>query len=131
MIMTKRIVSFGGILAILALPLAAQAQPTSAPVGGGVAASKATRVAGTSESAGGLLLSTDQTAKVHEYVTKEKRPSVSTTEKLAVGTVLPSAVELYPLPASLGVKSEYRYSVVNEHTVLVEANTHKVTQIIN
>ncbi len=129
--MTKRIVSFGAILAILALPLAAQAQPTSAPVGAGVATSKATRVAGTSESTGASLLSTDQTAKVHEYVTKEKKPSVSITEKLAVGTVLPSSVELYPLPASLGVKSDYRYSVVNEHTVLVEANTHKVTQILN
>jgi hypothetical protein len=69
--MTKRIVSFGAILALLALPLAAQAQPTSAPVGAGVATSKATRVAGTSESTGASLLSTDQTAKVHEYVTKE------------------------------------------------------------
>jgi hypothetical protein len=129
--MTKRIVSFGAILAILALPLAAQAQPTSATAGAGVATSTAMRVAGAPEGAGGALLSTDQSAKVHEYVMKEKRPSIRVTEKLAVGTVLPSSVELYPLPANLGVKSDYRYSVVNEHTVLVEANTHKVTQIIN
>ena len=62
---------------------------------------------------------------------KEKRPFVKVTQKVAVGTVLPTSVELYPLPADLGLKSDYRYGVVNEHTVLVEAKTHKIAQIIN
>ena len=51
--------------------------------------------------------------------------------KVAVGAILPTNVELYPLPADLGLKSDYRYGVVNEHTVLVEAKSHKITQIIN
>ena len=130
--MTKRTVSFGAIVAILALPLTVHAQPTHGTAGAGAATSTATRpVAGAPEGAGGAVLSADQSAKVHEYVMKEKRPSVKVTQKVAVGTVLPTSVELYPLPADLGLKSDYRYGVVNEHTVLVEAKTHKITQIIN
>lgn len=131
--MTKRIVSFGAILAIFALPLAAQAQTT----GGTSPATKAATgvVIGAPDHAGdapaGALLSTDQSMKIRQYVTKEKKASVKVTEKLAVGTILPTHVELYPLPTDLGVKGDYRYSVVNDHTVLVEAKTHKVTQIIN
>jgi hypothetical protein len=132
-IMTKRIVSFGAILAILALPLAVHAQPKdSSTTGAGVATSTAPRaVVGTPEGASGSVLSADQSAKVREYTTKEKKLSAKVTEKVAVGTVLPTSVELYPLPADLGVKNDYRYGVVNEHTVLVEAKTHKVTQIID
>ena len=130
--MSKRIVSFGATLAILALPLAVHAKPTGGAAGAGAATSTATRaVAGEPEGAGGTVLSADQSAKVHQYVMKERRPSVKVTEKVAVGTVLPTSVELYPLPTDLGVKGDYRYGVVNEHTVLVEAKTHKVTQIIN
>ena len=51
--------------------------------------------------------------------------------ELAVGSIPPTNVELYPLPAAVGIKDDYRYSVVNDHTVLVEARTHKVTQIID
>ena len=83
------------------------------------------------EVSGGALLSAGQSAKVREYVRKEKKLSTKVMENVAVGTILPSSVALYPLPADLGVKRDYRYSVVNEHTVLVEAKTRKVTQIID
>jgi Protein of unknown function (DUF1236) len=130
-IMTKGIVSFGAIVAILALPLAVHAQPTRGTAGAGAATGTATRTVAGAPGAGGAVLSADQSAKVHEYVMKENRPSVKVTQKVAVGTALPTSVELYPLPADLGLKSDYRYGVVNEHTVLVEAKTHKITQIIN
>ena len=130
--MTKRTISFGATLAILALPLAVHAQPTGGMAGAGAATSTATRAATAKpEGAGGTLLSATQSAKVHEYVMKERRPSVKVTEKTAVGTVLPIGVELYPLPADLGVKGDYRYGVVNEHIVLVDAKTRKITQMIN
>jgi hypothetical protein len=119
-IMTKPIVSFGAILAIFALPLAAYAQP----IGGTAAPGAPTRPAT-------AILSADQSMKIHQFATKEKKPSVKVTEKLAVGNILPTNVELYPLPADIGIKDDYRYSVVNDHTVLVEARTHKVTQIID
>jgi Protein of unknown function (DUF1236) len=130
--MTKRTISFGATLAILLLPLVAQAQPTGGMAGAGAATSTATRAATAKpEGAGGTVLSAKQSAKVHEYVMKERRPSVKVTEKMAVGTILPTSVELYPLPADLGVKGGYRYGVVNEHIVLVDAKTRKVTQMIN
>src|ERR1700730_15655313 len=93
--MTKRIVSFGAIVAMLGMPLTVHAQPTRGTAGAGVATGTATRtVAGAPERAGGAVLSADQSAKVHEYVMKEKRPSVKVTQKVAVGTVLPTSVEL-------------------------------------
>src|SRR3981189_1177558 len=96
--MTKRTVSFGAILAILALPLAVHAQPLGGPAGAGAGTGTATRtVAGAPEGAGGAVLSADQSAKVHEYVMKEKRPSVKVAQKVAVGTGLPTTGERYPL----------------------------------
>lgn len=137
--MTKRIVSFGAILGILALPLAAHAQPIGGTAAPGAPTRPATGAAtgvpegagGAADAAAGAILSADQSMKIHQYATKEKKPSVKVTEKLAVGAILPNNVELYPVPADIGVKGDYRYSVVNDHTVLVEAKTHKVAQIIN
>jgi Protein of unknown function (DUF1236) len=137
--MTKRIVSFGAILAILALPQAASAQPIGGTAGAAVQTQPATGVAigvpvgavGVADTAAGAILSANQSTKIHQYATKEKKPSVKLTDKLTVGAILPSNVELYPLPADIGVKGDYRYSIVNDHTVLIEAKTHKVAQIIN
>jgi hypothetical protein len=68
------------------------AQPTRATAGAGAATGTATRtVAGAPEGAGGAVPSADQSAKVHEYVMKESRPSVKVTQKVAVGTVLPTS----------------------------------------
>jgi len=138
-IMTKPIVSFGAILAIFALPLVAYAQPiggTAAPgaptrPATGVVTSAPQRAGGGGHAAAGAILSAGQSMKIHQFATKEKKPSVKVTEKLAVGNILPTNVELYPLPADVGIKDDYRYSVVNDHTVLVEARTHKVTRIID
>jgi len=128
--MTRRVVSFGAALVIIALPLAAQAQSQSSTAGASTPAT-APRVAGAPEKATGATLSGDETAKVREFVTKEKRPSMIIPQKVALGTVLPGSVKLYPFPADLGVRSDYRYTVVNEHTVLVDAGTHRITQVIN
>jgi hypothetical protein len=134
--MTQRIVSFGAILAILVLPLAAHAQPAGgAAAQGGLATGAATgapkEAGGAVDAAASAILSPDQSMKIHQYARKEKTPSVNVTEKLAVGAIPPIKAELYPLPADIGVKGDYRYSVVNDHMVLVEAKTHKVAQIIN
>ena len=45
--------------------------------------------------------------------------SVKVTQKVAVGTTLPTSVELYPLPADLGLKSDYRYGVVGGVAICV------------
>jgi hypothetical protein len=126
--MTKNIVSFGAILAVLALPLAAYAEPTGAAPGASTEAA-ASHTAGAATA--GVALSPDQRMKIQQFVSKENKPSAKLTEKLAVGAILPGTVALYPLPAEIIGKADYHYTIVNEHTVLVEAKTHKVTQIVN
>ncbi len=78
---------------------------------------------------GGALSAPDQT-RVREYVVKEHHPSVKVQEDVRVGTVLPGTVTYYEIPNKVGVKTTYRYAVVNDRTVLVDPATHKVIQVI-
>ena len=49
---------------------------------------------------------------------------------LAVGVVLPEdGVTYYDVPAEYGVR-DYRYTVVNDRTVLVDPRTRRVVQIV-
>ena len=56
-------------------------------------------------------------------------PSVTYREKVVVGATLPETVTYREVPARYG-KTEYRYTVVNDQTVLVEPKTRKIVQII-
>jgi len=137
--MTKRILSLGAVLGMLASPLAAYAQ---AP-GGSAAPSTMTKpmteaAPGAAQkaeqgrsAAKGETLAAGEVAKLRQYVAKEKTPSVKVTEKLAVGTVLPRHVELHAVPADIGLAGDVRYSVVNDQIVLVEAKTRKIAEIVN
>jgi hypothetical protein len=52
------------------------------------------------------------------------------TNSARVGAVLPSSgVTYYEVPAEYGVR-DYRYTVVNDRTVLVDPRTHRVIQIV-
>ena len=131
--MSKRILSLGVVLAILATPLAASAQPaggtaTGKAMGGVVATPAGPET--TAAVAAGTIVSPDQSMKIHQYVAKEKKASVKVSEKVAVGTILPMTVELHTLPADLAIKGDYRYAVVNDQLVLVDSKTHKIAQII-
>jgi Protein of unknown function (DUF1236) len=57
----------------------------------------------------------------------ERVPSVTVRERVVVGEPLPSSVELRPVPSY----SEYRYAVVNDRRVIVEARTRKIIKIID
>ena len=144
--MTKAIVSTGLILAIFALPLAANAQTTGGTATGNApnapAAVQPVNKAGTAPApamtstaptaaAVANVLSADQSAKLSQFLSKEKKPSTKVTEKIAIGSILPNSVELYSFPSDLGVKSDYRYTIVNDHAALVEAKSHKIIQMIN
>jgi hypothetical protein len=67
-------------------------------------------------------VTTEQAAKVKTFVMKEKKPSVTISEKISVGATLPSTVQFYELPSDVGVTT-YRYGVVNDQYVLVEPST--------
>src|SRR3954465_978734 len=73
-----------------AVPGAVGGAAAGAAVGGPAGAV----VGGVAGAAVGGALTADQSAKVKQYVVKEKRPSVRVTERVAVGEALPSTVQL-------------------------------------
>jgi hypothetical protein len=127
----------GAVLMAVALPLAAYAQ------GGGVAAGAAAGAAGGAVvggpvgaavgAVGGAVvggIAEANTPKFHEYVVKEHHPSYAYKGEIVVGAELPvSGVTYYEVPKEYGV-TEYRYTIVNDRTVLVDTKTHKIIQII-
>ena len=128
------------LLALLALPVAAQAQgtvrgaergaaqgerdagPLGAVVGGTVGA-----VAGTI----GGILGVEDRPRFREYVVRERHPSYHYDNDFRVGAMLPeSGVIYYDVPAEYHVTG-YRYTYVNDHAVLVDPRTHRIVQIID
>lgn len=75
-------------------------------------------------------LSDDSRPKFREYVVMQKRPSYTYREDVRVGAELPSSgVEYYEVPSEYGAR-DYRYTVVNNRTVLVDPRTHRIIQVI-
>ncbi|HEV2572889.1 MAG TPA: DUF1236 domain-containing protein [Beijerinckiaceae bacterium] len=128
------------VVAALAFPVVANAQGVvggaesgarqgdraAGPVGavvGGVVGGVAGGVAG--------LINGDQRPRFREYVVTQRRPSYVYREELRDGVVLPSeGIEYYDVPPEYGVR-DYRYTVVNDHVVLVDPRTRRVVEIID
>src|SRR5215211_5305423 len=127
------------LITALALPIAAHAQgivggaqrgaeegaAVAGPVGGvvgGVLGGATGGVAG--------LLGIEERPRFQQYVVRQDVPSYRYQEEVRVGTVLPSSgVTYYEVPAEYGVRN-YRYTRVNDRTVLVDPRTHRVVQIV-
>lgn len=72
-------------------------------------------------------LSPTERAEVREYIVKEHRTSTKLSDfDVAAGAVLPSTVEVYSVPKF----DRYRYTVVNEHRVLIDPTTRRVVEVI-
>jgi len=98
-----------------------QAGPVGAVVGGAVGAVT-----------GGVngLLGIDQRPRFHDYVVREKRPSIVYQDRVAVGAVLPEeGVQYYDVPPEYGV-TKYRYTVLNNEVVLVDPRTHTIVEVV-
>src|SRR5437764_2829045 len=75
-------------------------------------------------------LSDQQAPQFHQYVVTQGRPSYRVNEEVRVGAVLPSSgVTYYEVPAEYGVR-DYRYTIVNDRTVLVDPRTHRIVQVV-
>jgi uncharacterized protein YcfJ len=69
--------------------------------------------------------------RFREYVVKEGRPSYTYREDVRIGAELPSSgVTYYDVPREYG-QTEYRYTRVNNRTVLVDPRTHRIVQVID
>ena len=133
---TKFLLS-AAIAAALSFPLAAQAQDgaaagattgavTGAIVGGPVGAAVG---AGVGAVAGGIA--DDTRPRFRSYVEERHVPSYRYEREVRVGEDLPSAgVTYYEVPREYGV-TRYRYTVVNDRTVLVDPSTHRIVQVID
>jgi hypothetical protein len=137
---TQRLVIVGALFAALAAPAVVHAQ--GVPGGAARGAAEGDRAAGPVGAvvggvlggvAGGVagILGADQRPRFHEYVVREHRPSYRYEGDLRVGATLPGAgVEYYDVPPEYGVR-DYRYTVVNGRSVLVDPRTHRVVEVID
>ena len=76
------------------------------------------------------VLGVDDRPRFRSYVVEQRRPSYQYREDLRVGAVLPEeGVTYYDVPQEYGVR-DYRYTVVNGRTVLVEPRTRRVVEIV-
>ena len=134
--MNKQMLMAGAFIAALALPLAANAQSnaTSGAVGGAVGgAIVGGPVGAVVGGVGGAIvggIADDRRSGFRTYVVKEKRTSYRYDRDVVIGAELPSSgVTYYEVPAEYGVKN-YRYTVVNDRTVLVDPGTRRIVQVI-
>ena len=69
--------------------------------------------------------------RFHSYVTERRHPSYRYEREVRVGAELPaSGVTYYEVPREYGATT-YRYTVVNDRTVLVDPGTHRIVEIID
>jgi len=105
--MRKSLIALAALAGTIAAPLAAQAQGTI------VVEDNAT-VGGPS-----LMIPADQLPRFRQYVVRESVPSYVVDTPIAVGSELPDVgVTYYDVPQQYGA-TPYRYTVVNDRTVLV------------
>jgi hypothetical protein len=137
--MIGRFVGTVAVVAAVFLPVASHAQGVpggvergardgeraAGPVGavvGGVIGGVVGGVAG--------VLGVDERPRFRSYVVEQRRPSYQYREDVRVGAVLPDdGVTYYDVPPEYGVR-EYRYTVVNGRTVLVEPRTRRIVEIV-
>jgi hypothetical protein len=99
-------------------------------VGGAVVGGPAGAVVGGVGGAVAGAIIGDNTPRFRQYVVEQRVPSYSYQEPVAVGTVLPERGVTYrEVPREYG-SAGYRYTVVNDRTVVVEPRTRKIIQII-
>ena len=137
--MIRRFIGIAVVVASVALPFAAQAQGVPGGVDRG--AREGERAAGpVGAIVGGVIggvvggvngvLGVDERPRFRTYVVEQRRPSYQYREDLRVGVVLPEeGVTYYDVPTEYGVR-DYRYTVVNGRTVLVEPRSRRIVEIV-
>ncbi len=137
--MIRRYASLALIATALTWPLAASAQGVPGGVDRG--AREGERAAGpvgavVGGAIGGVVggvagvLGVDQRPRFRSYVVEQHRPSYTYSNEVRVGAILPDdGVTYYDVPSEYGIR-DYRYTVVNDRTVLVDPATHRIVDVI-
>jgi hypothetical protein len=134
--MQNKILTTGAMIGALMLPVAAYAQggavtgATTGAVGGAIVGGPVGAVVG---GVGGAVvggIADTAQPRFRSYVVERRVPSYAYTQQVVVGAELPAAgVTYYEVPAEYAVP-QYRYTVVNNRTVLVDPGTRRIVQII-
>jgi hypothetical protein len=140
-IMIRRLLGTVAVVATMALPAVAQAQGVPGGIERG--ARDGERAAGpvgaiVGGTIGGVVggvagvLGVDDRPRFRSYVVDQRRPSYTYSNEVRVGAVLPeSGVTYYEVPTEYRAARDYRYTVVNGRTVLVEPGTHRIVEVID
>ncbi len=115
---------FAALLAgAIGLPVAAGAQ--SVTVSPGVTSGSAGRQSDIDNG-----IAADQRKSFRSYVIEEQTPTYRVPGDIQVGTTLPDVgVTYYDVPERFGA-TRFRYTIVNDRTVLVDPKTRKVVQVV-
>jgi len=137
--MNRRLLGIAVLAAMVALPAAAYAQGVPGGIERG--SRDGERAAGPLGAVvGGVIggvvggvdgvLGVDERPRFRSYVIEQRRPSYQYGEAVRIGAVLPEeGVNYYDVPPEYGVR-DYRYTVVNGRTVLVDPRTHRIVEVI-
>ena len=118
----RTMIALAVLASALGAPLAAQAQTTIIEERGTVGAAP--------PSAEYFIGETERPA-FREYVVRERVPSYAVGVPVARGSVLPeSGVTYYDVPQQYGATT-YRYTVVNDRTVLVDPRSRRIMQVLD
>jgi hypothetical protein len=123
------LIALAGSTAAFAQSGAATGAATGA-VGGAIVGGPGGAVVGATVGAVAGGIADDTRPRFRTYVTGQRHPSYRYDREVRVGADLPtSGVTYYEVPREYGV-TKYRYTVVNDRTVLVDPGTHRIIQII-
>ena len=137
--MIRRLIAIAAVAAAVALPTLVQAQGVPGGIERG--SREGERAAGpVGAVVGGVIggvvggvngvLGVDERPRFRSYVVEQRRPSYQYREDVRIGAVLPEeGVTYYEVPAEYGAR-EYRYTVVNGRTVLVEPRTRRIVEVV-
>ena len=137
--MMRRLIAIATLAAAVALPAVSHAQGVPGGIERG--SREGERAAGpVGAVVGGVIggvvggvngvLGVDERPRFRSYVVEQRRPSYQYREDVRVGAVLPEqGVTYYEVPAEYGAR-EYRYTVVNGRTVLVEPRSRRIVEIV-
>ena len=138
--MIRRFVGIAALVAATALPVVAQAQG-GLPGGIERGSRDGERAAGAVGAVvggviGGVLggvagvLGVEERPRFRNYAAEQRRPSYQYREDVRVGTALPDeGVSYYDVPPEYGAR-DYRYTVVNGRTVLVDPRTNRIVEVV-
>jgi hypothetical protein len=137
--MIRRLIAIATVAAAVALPAMVQAQGVPGGIERG--SREGERAAGpVGAVVGGVIggvvggvngvLGVDERPRFRSYVVEQRRPSYQYREDVRVGAVLPEdGVTYYEVPQEYGAR-DYRYTVVNGRTVLVEPRSRRIVEIV-